>query len=109
MSYYADVEPDDRRALVVGALSVLVSIVLIVASCSRGALVNPADSIRAASALGFSEATVVRSTWLFPVFSGCDGGDALAVTLDATNPVGQQTQVIACSGWPFKGWTVRVK
>jgi hypothetical protein len=79
------------------------------ASCARGALVNDSDAQRAATTLGFTNPAIVHSTWFWPGLEGCDSGDAKAVTLDATNPTGQQVQVVACSGWPLKGWTVRVK
>lgn len=82
---------------------------LIVGEVGRGILVNPNDALGAADTLGFSNATITGTNWLFAGLSGCDGGDALAVDLRAKNANGQTVRVVACSGFPFKGWTVRVK
>ena len=88
-------------------ITVLVAVLIIAATSARGFLVDSNDALRAAAAQGFSNAQIVSESRIFPGFSGCDSGDAAGFHMTATNPKGEQINFTVCSGWPFKGATIR--
>ena len=85
----------------------VVILLFMAASVGRGFLVNSADALRAASAQGFSQATITQELRILPGFAGCDGGDAAGFHMTGINSKGDKVTFTACSGWPFKGITIR--
>ncbi len=70
---------------------------------------HPEDAIGVAETFGFTNVSIVATNPWVPALSGCGEEDALAVELAATSANGQPVRLVACDGFPFKGWTVRVK
>lgn len=103
-------ERDLRRSHRVWAVWMVLFCIGAALSLGRGLIVDPATAIHAAEVSGYSDVKVTERDWFLVGFAGCDSGDAAGFHLSATNPAGQHVDdVIACSGWPFKGMTLRVK
>ena len=90
-------------------LSVLLFLVLIIGSCGRGALVNEDVAVRALDTQGYSDIKITDSAWFAVGLRGCDEKDAARFTATAKNPAGKQVKVYVCTGWIFKGATIRTK
>ncbi|KKP80380.1 MAG: hypothetical protein A2271_04865 [Candidatus Moranbacteria bacterium RIFOXYA12_FULL_35_19] len=86
-------------------LFVAISIVL---SC-RGILVDKNVAIRAVETQGFSNIKVIDHAWFAVGLRGCSSKDAARFTVKATNPAGKEVECYVCSGWLFKGATIRTK
>ena len=82
-------------------------ILLVILSICRGSLVNEATVIEAVENQGYSNADVTDHAWFFIGYRGCDDHDAARFTITAINPIGQEVEIYACSGFPFKGITIR--
>ena len=73
----------------------------------RGCNVTDSEAINAMEVNGFTHVKVVRKIWFLPGFAGCSTHDAVAFTVTAINVKGDKVNMLVCSGWPFKGATVR--
>lgn len=62
----------------------------------------------AAETAGYTDVKVKDTHYFFVGFYGCSSGDAAAFDVRAKNPQGKDVSILVCSGWPFKGSTVRV-
>lgn len=87
----------------------LLVLVVSIGACSRGVLVREDVAVRALEIQGYSDIKVTDSAWFAVGYRGCDEKDAARFTAVAKNPAGKQVQVYVCTGWPFKGATVRTK
>lgn len=76
-------------------------------SQSTGLFVDESVAREALENQGFTKVTVTERIWFFPSLRGCGSGDAARFNATATNPIGKPVQVYVCSGWLFKGSTVR--
>ncbi|MCK9273016.1 hypothetical protein M0P65_05710 [Candidatus Gracilibacteria bacterium] len=74
---------------------------------SRGIFADINLAIKSLEKQGYSNVEVTNMDWFFVGFRGCDMGDAAKITTNATNPAGKQTEIFVCTGWPFKGATIR--
>lgn len=75
---------------------------------SRGVFVDDARPLAALKAHGFTNVTIIREDDFFVGFRGCSHGDAAKYTVRATNAAGETTDdIFVCSGWLFRGSTVR--
>lgn len=74
---------------------------------SRGIFVKENVAIKSLEKQGYSNVEVTKRGWFFVGFSGCDMNDASKITTNATNPAGKQIEIFVCTGWPFKGATIR--
>ena len=99
----------ERNYLIIQLAIGVFALLFLVASLFRGLMVDPKESLRVADTFGFRNVAIVSTQWFLPLFAGCDAGDALAVNLAVTDQQGRTAAVLACSGWPWKGWTMRVK
>jgi hypothetical protein len=87
---------------------ILIIALVLVASLGRGLLVDRTGAISAAEKAGYSKIQIVSEQRFFAGFAGCDGGDAAAFEITAINPAGRPVDgLVLCSGWPFKGFTIR--
>ncbi len=77
--------------------------------CARGSFVDPQVAVKALDAQGYSNIQIVDHSWFAVGLRGCDTSDAARFTANATNPAGKQTQIYVCTGWIFKGATIRTK
>lgn len=92
-----------------GLITIVGIIVLFVLSLVRGAFVSRDDAVRAAETFGFSEVQITNHHWFLVGFAGCDMQDAAAFPARAINPTGDPVEIVVCSGFPLKGFTVRIK
>ncbi len=92
---------------------IVVAIVAIIGAVAlrgfSGILVKDQKAITAAETNGFTNVKVLEHDWLLVQFRGCDRSDVARFTISATNPANQQVQFYICSGWLFKGTTIRTK
>ena len=73
----------------------------------RSCFVEPRRALDAMDASGFTESKIVdRDDW-FVAWSGCGASDVVAFTVQAKNPAGKPTHMLACVGWPLRGVTLR--
>jgi hypothetical protein len=88
---------------------IIVAVVIVVFSLCRGAFVSDDIAYRAAKNQGFSNVKVVDDAWFAVGLRGCSSHDAARFTIHATNPAGDEVECYVCSGWLFKGATIRTK
>ena len=84
-------------------------IVLFLGSCARGALISEDIAVRALDTQGYSDITITDHSWFAIGMRGCDEKDAARFTATTKNPAGKEVQVYVCTGWIFKGATIRTK
>lgn len=92
-------------------LMIIVAIVSIVAALLLkgfpGAFVKNEKAIRALEANGFFKIEIIDHSWFLVGYRGCDKSDVARFTAKATNPAGKEVQLYVCTGWIFKGATIR--
>lgn len=74
----------------------------------RGQWVEESDAIKAMEAHGYTDVRVFTHHWFLPGLRGCSGHDAAKFDVRGTNMKGDRVHMLVCSGWPFKGSTLRV-
>ncbi len=70
--------------------------------------VNESGAANATTTMGFSQAKVQDSGFMFTAFRGCDEKDLSWYKVNAVNANGDEVNLRVCRGF-FKGYTVRVK
>ena len=85
----------------------LIAIVIVAITMCRGVLVDESKAVRALEAQGFSDIEITDKAWFIVGLRGCSEHDAVKFMATATNPVGKKVEVYVCSGWIFKGATIR--
>ncbi|MCK5096299.1 MAG: hypothetical protein KAR24_03020 [Candidatus Pacebacteria bacterium] len=90
-------------------IATIVVVIIFLFSICRGVLVEENVAIRAAETQGYSNAKVIDHAWFFVRLRGCDSHDAARFTIQATNPVGKDIECYVCTGWIFKGATIRTQ
>lgn len=88
-------------------VAVIVWLLLLVTALCRGAFVDESVAFRALEAQGYSNIRIIESSWMLVQLRGCGSSDAAKFTASVTNPAGHPAVVFVCSGWLFKGATVR--
>lgn len=91
------------------ALVIIGVLVFIAGGCFGGAFVSDDVAIKALRTQGYSNIKIVEKNWFLPGLTGCDSRDAVQFKVKAKNPVGNNVEVLVCSGWLFKGATIRTK
>ena len=56
---------------------------------------------------GYSKVRIIDKSFFMVGLRGCDEKDAAKFTVKAVNPAGILVEVYVCTGWPFKGATIR--
>lgn len=82
---------------------------LVFGSCFRGVLVSDQVAYDALSVQGYTEVRITERHWFAPWFFGCDRKDAVGFEVSAVNPRNQRVTLTVCSGFLFKGATIRSK
>ena len=90
-------------------IGLVIVLLLVIGSCSRGAFVNQDVAVKALDTQGYSNVKITDRAWFAVGMRGCDEKDAARFTATATNPIGKKVQVYVCTGWIFKGATIRTK
>ena len=80
---------------------------LMILSGIRGIFVDQKIAVDTLEKQGFSDVKITEKDWFMVGLRGCDGGDAAKFVAEATNPIGKKVEIYVCSGWPFKGATIR--
>jgi prepilin-type N-terminal cleavage/methylation domain-containing protein len=89
------------------SLFIVAIICVAFSSVFRGMLVNEDVAIRALEKQGYSDIKIISHNWFLVGVRGCDGKDAAKFTARVKNPAGKDTEVFVCTGWIFKGATIR--
>lgn len=90
------------------ALLILIQILLTLLIFCRGVFVNdirPVEQVMKTH--GFTEYTIKDKDVIFVGLRGCQADEAAKFEVTATNPVGEKVDFLVCTGWPFKGATIR--
>lgn len=96
---------DDVVALIIGTIFLLIFI----AAIGRGALVSEDVAVAALETQGYSNIRIESSAWFAVGLRGCDSRDAAKFNAVAINPAGKEVHLFVCTGWLFKGATIRSK
>jgi prepilin-type N-terminal cleavage/methylation domain-containing protein len=99
----------ERGVTFIELLVAVAIVAILLMSFGSGYLVNDSNTIRAVEKQGYSNVAIVKKHPVFAFFFGGDRGDAAVYEMTATNPAGKSTDIIASTGWLFKGVTVRTK
>lgn len=93
-------------------LDVLIAVVvaaILFLGLFRGAFADSRVAMRALETQGYSNVQITNHQWFLVGFRGCDEKDAAKFSATAMNPVGRQVELFVCTGWIFKGATVRTR
>ena len=77
----------------------------------QGIYVSQENVVSAVEKQGYSEVVVNDKDVFFVSSWGgeCGDKDDALFEITAINPVGNKVEIIACSGWPWKGVTIRTE
>lgn len=76
-------------------------------SLFRGALVSDDVALNTFRNQGYTNIHITDKAFFMVGLRGCDGSDAARFTAMVTNAQGKEVPLYVCSGWPFKGGTIR--
>jgi hypothetical protein len=97
--YYPEIAVGTAAAVIVAVF---------VAFEGRGCFVSDREAKQAVQDAGYFEAQIIsRSNW-FTFLEGCEGNDAAAFRVRVADAKRKPSIVVACSGWPLHGFSVRV-
>lgn len=85
----------------------VVIFLLIFGSEFYGVFVNQSEAVNALETQGFKDVQITDKDIIFLSWRGCSETDAAKFEATATNSNGQRVNLFVCSGWPFKGSTIR--
>ncbi len=94
----------DRDNPILDIIKVLTILFVII----RGIFASESHAVRTLKAQGYSNIEIVHNAWLLVGVRGCDVQDAARFIAKVTNPAGGKAEVYVCTGFPFKGGTIRV-
>lgn len=98
-----------KRVTLIEGLIIVVVFVMLLSGLFRGWLVDPGVAVRALETQGYSNVRIADHSWFAVGLRGCDKNDAAKFTATATNPAGRRVELFVCTGWLFKGATVRTE
>lgn len=87
----------------------IVVLFLMVGSTCRGAFVDESVAVTSLEKQGYTDIKIIDHDWFLVGWKGCDEKDAAKFTAIAKNPIGNEVEVFICTGWFFKGATIRTK
>lgn len=85
----------------------LIAIVIVILSLFTGIFVDKAIAVRALEKQGYSDIRITNKDWFMVGLRGCSGHDAAKFTASVVNPAGKEVEVFVCTGFIFKGATIR--
>ena len=85
----------------------IVVIVILAFFVTAGRLVDESVAVEALQKQGFTDVHITKKDWFLVGFKGCGEDDDVKFTATANNPRNETVEVYVCSGWLFKGSTVR--
>lgn len=98
-----------RGCTVIELIYVIFIVIAVFLALFRGIFADRSAAIRALETQGYSEIQIIDHQWFLVGLRGCDGKDAAKFPARAKNPVGKEVECFVCTGWPFKGATIRTK
>jgi hypothetical protein len=104
-----NLQNDERGFMEYEFIVGIVAIIIFFLAIFRGTMVDEKVAYQAAEIQGYSNVEVVDHAWFFVGLRGCSSHDAARFTVKATNPAGKDVEYYVCSGWIFKGATIRTK
>ena len=87
--------------------SAIISILIAVIFLCRGCWVADEEGVYTLQTLGFDNIKVEEKDWFAVGLRGCSSTDAAKFEAVVVNSNGITIKVLVCTGWPFKGATVR--
>ena len=99
----------NRKGISITEMLITITIVLVIAFIvsPAGMWVPEKTAITALETQGFSRVKIIDRKWFMVSWRGCSKGDDVRFDASALNPAGKEIQISVCSGWFFKGATVR--
>jgi len=88
---------------------IVVVILIMLLSLSRGIFVKEEVAIRALETQGYTDIEITDKAWFLIGLRGGEKTDAARFTAETNNPIGKKVKVYVFSGWLFKGATIRTK
>ena len=85
------------------------SVLGLVCLLSCGWTVKDIDVITSIEKQGYTNIAIIARHNYWIDAKGCSSDNSVAHVLSATSPTGRMVVIIACSGVPFEGVTMRVK
>lgn len=85
----------------------IIFLILAIFLVSAGSFVDESVAVDALQKQGFADINITKKEWLFVGLRGCSEDDSVKFTAIAKNPRNETVEVYVCSGWLFKGSTVR--
>lgn len=103
-------EKFDLKADIMMGAALVAGFLLLPRSCTAVVEQNydATDAVATAEDMGFTDAEVTEVNRWYPGFQGCDEKDSIGFELNATNPNGDEVDLLVCKGL-FKGATIRQK
>jgi hypothetical protein len=87
----------------------ILSVLGLVCLLSCGWAVKDVDVITSIEKQGYTNVAIITRYNYWIEAKGCSSDNSVAHVLSATSPTGRTVVIIACSGIPFEGVTIRVK
>lgn len=91
----------------VNVILYVIFLILAIFLMSAGNFVDENVAIEALQKQGFTDINITGKDWLFVGFRGCSEDDSVKFTAIAKNARNETVEVYVCSGWLFKGSTIR--
>ncbi len=85
----------------------LIILGLIIVAEFGGIFVPESEAVNALQVQGFKDVKIEDKDVFLLSWRGCSSSDAAKFDAVATNANGQRVNLYVCSGWPFKGSTIR--
>ncbi len=93
----------------IGIIAMFVAVIVLAlgANLACGSLASEDRARSLVENQGFTNVVLEDRDNIFVQFKGCSKDDVALFTFNAINSAGRPVTVDVCSGWPFKGATIR--
>lgn len=92
-------------------MKVIIYGIVVVVICTfafcRGIFVNEKVAQHTLEIQGFEVLDIIDHDWFLVALRGCGEDDAAKFTAKVVNPRGDTVEICVCTGWIFKGATIR--
>jgi hypothetical protein len=98
-----------KKLFILETILTIIAILLFILVFCRGAFVDEEIAYSSSETQGYTNVKVIDHSWFLVGLQGCSAHDAARFTVKAVNPAGREVEYYICSGWLFKGATLRTK